>query len=70
MRVTNQNIFNVLTQHASGDIVSWKQMMADVSAAGMNIKNWMTVRNVLQYMKDKGIVQRTQNIHVEEYVFA
>lgn len=70
MRVTSNNIFTVLSKLAEdnkGKKVAWSQMVQAVNQSGMKIQNWLTVRNVLQFMINEGMVKRTSDVHVEEY---
>lgn len=71
MRVSTDNIFNAIDKLRSanvGKIVSWDQIMAAVTGAGMTIKNWMTARGVLQYMINNDLMTRVADVHVEEYI--
>lgn len=70
MRVTTDNIFTVLSKLADekkGKKISWGQMKESINQAGMKVANWMTVRGVLQFMLNEGILKRTEDVHVEEY---
>lgn len=70
MKPTAENIFTVLfylVENNKGKNVSWKQMVAAVNQSGMKIANWMSVRNVLQFMINEKMVKRTADIHVEEF---
>lgn len=68
MKTTKENIFMVIEKTASGKkIVSWQQIVDAVKESGMVIKNWMTVRNVLQWFINDRVLIRTSDLHVEEY---
>lgn len=69
MKTTNENIFLVLEKTCEGKKkVSWEQIVDAVKESGMVIKNWMKVRNVLQWFINNGRLVRTTDIHVEEYI--
>lgn len=70
----DQQIFEVLSSViTSKEPVPWASLDGQrVSIVGtinalMVIKNWMKVRNVLQYMISKGLAKRTDSIKTEEY---
>jgi len=68
MKTTKENIFMVIEKTASGKkIVSWQQIVEAVKESGMVIKNWMTVRNVLQWFINDRVLIRTSDLYVEEY---
>ena len=68
MRTTNENIFLVLDKTCEGKKkVSWEQIVKAVNESGMVIKNWMKVRNVLQWFINNGRLSRTSDVRVEEY---
>lgn len=69
MRVTNNNIYNVICSAAkTGSTISWKDIVAAVKAAGMTVDNWMKVRGVLQFMINEGTLTRTEDVNKEEYI--
>ena len=64
----NQKIFNALNEKLSKNPnCSWKELSAAVTAAAIPIKNWRTVRGVLQFMLNEKMVARTNNLHHEIY---
>ena len=68
MKTTKENIFLVIQKTCSNKkIVSWQQIVDAVKESGMVIKNWMTVRNVLQWFINANVLIRTDNLTVEEY---
>jgi hypothetical protein len=68
MKTTKENIFLVIEKTATGKkIVSWQQIVDAVKESGMVIKNWMTVRNVLQWFINDRVLIRTSDLWVEEY---
>tara|TARA_R100001463_G_scaffold124249_1_gene181174 strand:+ start:247 stop:489 length:243 start_codon:yes stop_codon:yes gene_type:complete len=46
--------------------LAWKTIVATVRAKH-RVKNWMTIRGVLQFFKNEGLLNRTSDLHVEEY---
>lgn len=68
MKTTNENIFLVIEKtYAGKKKVSWNQITEAVKESDMVIKNWMKVRNVLQWFIINGCLVRTDDLHVEEY---
>ena len=68
MKTTKENIFLVIEKTTAGKkIVSWQQIVDAVKESGMVIKNWMTVRNVLQWFINDRVLIRTSDLRVEEY---
>ncbi len=69
MKTTNENIFLVIDKTCEGKKkVSWEQIVAAVKESGMVIKNWMKVRNVLQWFINNERLVRSSDLHVEEYI--
>lgn len=47
----------------------WKEISAHVRSTGARVKNWLTIRSVLQYFINHGLVGRdASNIHIERYL--
>ena len=68
MKASNENIFLVIERTCEGKKkVSWQEIVADVKATGMVIKNWMKVRNVLQAFVNNQRLSRAKDVMVEEY---
>ena len=68
MKTTNENIFLVIEKTCDGKKkVSWEQIVNAVKESGMVIKNWMKVRNVLQWFISNNCLTRTSDLRVEEY---
>lgn len=68
MKASNENIFLVIERTCEGKKkVSWQEIVADVKGTGMVIKNWMKVRNVLQWFISNDRLVRTDDLRVEEY---
>ena len=73
MRATTDNIFETLDKLRKenvGKTVSWQTIVSTINATGMKIKNWMVVRNVLQYLINQGLMTRTADVTVEEFACA
>ncbi len=69
MKTTNENIFLVIEKTCDGKKkVSWEQVVSAVKESGMVIKNWMKVRNVLQWFISNSRLVRTTDLRVEEYL--
>ena len=47
--------------------LSWSEIVDAVKESNPNVKNWMTVRTVLQSCINMQLIQRTNNIFTEEY---
>jgi hypothetical protein len=47
--------------------IAWETIVATVRAKH-RIKNWMPIRGVLQFFKNEGLINRTSDLHVEEYI--
>ncbi len=64
-----EKIYEVLerTIHSFFEPTEWSTIASAVSKE-LVVKNWLEVRGVLQFMIDAGMVERTQNVHVEAYV--
>lgn len=70
MRVTTNNIIAVMESLINANVgkrISWKMISAAMTDAGMVVKNWMTVRAVLQGAINMGLLERTADLRVEEY---
>lgn len=51
--------------------ISWTQIRDDIDAKYIVCKNgWMLVRNALQDLKDADVIDRIDDVHVEEYVLS
>ena len=49
---------------------TWDQLADEVEASGATVKNWLTIRGVLQWFINEGLIQRTKDLHAEEYIKA
>lgn len=46
---------------------NWGQIMLEVGEA-LYVDNWMEVRDVIQNLKNQGVITRVENVQVEVYV--
>ena len=50
---------------------TWQDLVNEVQASGATVKNWLTIRGVLQWFINEGLIQRNRsNLRIEEYVKA
>lgn len=47
--------------------IEWSGIVSAVKAKH-TIKNWMTVRRVIQKLINSGKIRRTDSVHIEKYV--
>ena len=59
-------IYEVLTHEITEQGVEWKEIVESIRGH-LNITNWMLVRNVVQYMKNQGQIERDKGIFREIY---
>jgi hypothetical protein len=45
----------------------WSEIVSAVEAKH-TIKNWMTVRRVIQKLVNSGKIRRTDSVHIEKYI--
>ena len=51
--------------------VSWTQIVDEIDSKYIVRKNgWMVVRNALQELKDADVIDRVNDVHVEDYVLS
>jgi len=53
---------------ARGGSFDWNTVKQEVKADQIQVTNWLTVRNILQWFINMRMVQRTPDVGVEEYV--
>lgn len=46
---------------------NWKDIVHAVEWQNCKVKNWMTIRGILQWYINEGLIERTDDVHVEEY---
>lgn len=49
---------------------TWEELSKAVKDSGAKVSNWMTIRGVLQWFINEGLIKRTRNSHREEYIKA
>jgi len=47
---------------------TWEVLSKAVKDSGAKVSNWMTIRGVLQWFINEGLIKRTRNSHREEYI--
>jgi len=51
-----------------GKSFNWDDLMNSVKASNVKVKNWMTVRSILQAYISEGFIKRSDNLHNEDYL--
>ena len=50
---------------------TWEELVSEVQDSGAIVKNWLTIRGVLQWFIDEGLIKRNRSdLNVEEYLKA
>jgi hypothetical protein len=50
---------------------TWQELVNEVQHSGAIVKNWLTIRGVLQWFMNEGLIKRNRSdLNVEEYVKA
>ena len=50
---------------------TWEELVSEVRASGAIVKDWLTIRSVLQWFIDEGLIKRNgSDLNVEEYLKA
>ena len=62
-----RDIINVIQTLLFDGPVSWPDIVFAIKDSGIKIKDWMVVRNNLQYLIDHDICYRSRDINVEVY---
>jgi hypothetical protein len=65
----HDKVYETLVDVITPEGVHWKDIVAAVNASGVRVKNWLEVRGIIQWMKDNAVIKRTDDIHVEVYVW-
>jgi len=47
---------------------NWDDLMNSVKASNVKVKNWMTIRSILQAYLNEGFIKRSDNLHNEDYL--
>ena len=66
LTVSQQQIQAVLVDTIGAEPTTWEAIQTAVKAE-MKIRNWSSVRNVLQFLMDKGFISRTDDVNAEQY---
>ena len=61
------DVIEAFVADENAETLSWDKIMNSVKESGAKVKNWLTIRGVLQYFMDENIIKRTENLSVEEY---
>jgi len=50
---------------------TWQELVNEVQASGATVKNWLTIRGVLQWFINEGLIKRNRSdLNIEEYIKA
>ena len=50
---------------------TWQELVIEVKASGATVKNWLTIRGVLQWFINEGLIIRNRiDLNIEEYIKA
>jgi hypothetical protein len=66
----NEKIAKAIQNAIRNGSCEWSDIVQSINDAKITIKNWMTVRGVLQWMLDEKIIVRVNNVHKEQYIIA
>lgn len=58
-------LFNFCQQNKG--IINWQTIVEEIKNSKCRVKNWLTIRSILQYFKDENFIERTKDLKVEEY---
>lgn len=71
MRIKNEFIAAaqaaILAALPIGQAREWHQITDAIRASGLEVKNWLHVRCVLQMLMDAGQIVRSPDVHIEQY---
>ncbi len=59
-------IENFLNQ--GGKSFNWDDLINSVKASNVKVKNWMSIRSILQAYISEGFIKRSDNLHNEDYL--
>ena len=60
-------IYEKLTEIITTDPKPWPEIVAEIKTAKIDVKNWLVVRGVIQFMINEGMIARVDDIFVEKY---
>jgi len=50
---------------------TWQELVTEVQASGATVRNWLTIRGVLQWFINEGLIKRNRSdLNIEEYIKA
>lgn len=50
---------------------TWQELVTEVQASGSTVRNWLTIRGVLQWFINEGLIKRNRSdLNIEEYIKA
>ena len=50
---------------------TWQELVKEVQASGATVRNWLTIRGVLQWFINEGLIKRNRSdLNIEEYIKA
>ena len=47
---------------------TWSELRDTIQKSNVTVKNWMTIRAVLQHFKNRGLIVRHEDIRTEKYI--
>tara|TARA_R110002074_G_scaffold198724_1_gene366374 strand:- start:12 stop:236 length:225 start_codon:yes stop_codon:yes gene_type:complete len=50
-----------------GKSFNWGDLMDSVKSSNVKVNNWMVIRAILQQYVNEGLIERSDNLHNEEY---
>ena len=60
-------IYEAIDATVQDNGAKWEEIVEAIISTGLEIKNWMEVRGVLQYLLDEGEIARTDSVFKEIY---
>ena len=66
----NEKIAKAIDSAIRNGSGEWSDIVQSVNDAKITIKNWMTVRGVLQWMLDEKMIVRVNSVQKEQYIIA
>jgi len=65
----NEIIANAIQGAFKDGLCEWSDIVDSVTQAKIPVKNWMTVRGVLQWMINEKMIVRIKDVHKEQYQY-
>ena len=63
--IASNYIENFLNE--GGKSFNWGDLMDSVKSSKVKVNNWMVIRAILQQYVNEGLIERSDNLHNEEY---